>query len=66
MRVPKVSTNKAYKNNYVPEYMNTYILTEGSNLKIFSKENYAIPLDSRYLFTKKKVKHGIEHDIDSG
>ena len=35
--------------NFVPEfpkYMNRYILTEGRNSKIFSKENYAVALDS--------------------
>ena len=35
--------------------MNTYILTEGRNFKIFLKENYAIALDSCYLFTKKML-----------
>ena len=38
-----------------PEYMNTYTLTEGRNFKIFRKENYAIALDSCYLFTKKML-----------
>ena len=35
--------------------MNTYILTEGRNFKIFLKENYAIALDSSlgtYLLKK--------------
>ena len=48
-----------------------YILTEGGrSFKTLLKENYAIALDSCYLFTivthlLKNVKHGIEHDIDS-
>ena len=43
--------------------MKTY--TEvGMSFKTFLKENYAIALDSCYLFTKN-VKHEIEHDIDS-
>ena len=33
--------------------MNKYILTEGRNFKTFLKENYAIALESCYLFTKK-------------
>ena len=42
-----------------------YILTEGGrSFKTLFKENYAIALDSCYLFTKN-VKHEIEHDIDS-
>ena len=42
-----------------------YKLTEGDrSFKILFKENYAIALDSCYLFTKN-VKHGIEHDLDS-
>ena len=42
-----------------------YIFTErGRSFKILFKENYAIALDSCYLFTKN-VKNGIEHDIDS-
>ena len=44
---------------------NTYILTEGRNFKTFLKENYASALDSCYMFTKKNVEHGIEHDVDS-
>ena len=33
--------------------MNTYILTEGGrSFKTFLKENYAVALDSCYLFTK--------------
>ena len=39
----------------MPEYMNTYILTESRNFKILSKENYAIALDSSYLCTKKML-----------
>ena len=31
--------------------MNTYILTEGRNFKTFLKENYAVDLDSCYIFT---------------
>ena len=42
--------------------MNTYILTERRNFKTFWKENYAIGLNSCYLFN---VEHGTEHDIDS-
>ena len=45
--------------------INTYILTEGRNFKTFLKENYASALDSCYMFTKKNVEHGIEHDVDS-
>ena len=41
--------------------MDTYILTENRNFKTFLKENYAIALDSCYLFTKKLF----EHDNDS-
>ena len=33
--------------------MNSYIPTEGRNLKTFWKQNYAITLDSCNLFTKK-------------
>ena len=35
--------------------MNTYVHTEGSNLKTFSKESYvnALSTDSCYIFTKK-------------
>ena len=46
--------NKVCKKNCVPEvpeYMNTYLLIEGTNFKAFLKENYAIALDSCYLFT---------------
>ena len=35
--------------------INTYILTEGTNSKIFLKENYAIALDSCYFLTKKML-----------
>ena len=46
-------------------YPPLYIFTErGRSFKILFKENYAIALDSCYLFTKN-VKNGIEHDIDS-
>ena len=38
-----------------PEYMNTYIITEGSNFKTFSKENDAIALVSCYLLTRKML-----------
>ena len=41
--------------------MNRYILTETSNFRTLSKGNYAIALDSCYLFTKKYVEHGIDH-----
>ena len=70
MHVPKVSANKAYKKNCVPEFpillalkyylhvyftgMNMYILTEGRNFKTLLKENYAIALDSCYLLTYYK------------
>ena len=41
--------------------MNMYILTERGNFKTFWKaKNYAIGLDSCYLFN---LKHGTEHDI---
>ena len=29
------------------------------------KQNYAVALDSCYMFTKKNVEHGIKHDIYS-
>ena len=45
--------------------MITNILTERRNFKIFLEENYLVALDNCYLFTKKNVKHGIDHDIDS-
>ena len=32
--------------------MNWYILKEGRNFKTLLKENYAVALDSCYLFTK--------------
>ena len=35
--------------------MNMYILTESRNFKTLLKENYAIALDSCYLFTKKML-----------
>ena len=35
--------------------MNTYILTKSWNFKTFLKENYAITLDSCYLFAKKML-----------
>ena len=35
--------------------MNMDILTEGRNFKTFVKENYAIALDSCYLFTEKRL-----------
>ena len=42
--------------------MNTYILTERRNFKTFWKENYAVGLDSCYVFN---LEHRTEHDIDS-
>ena len=42
--------------------MDMQILTAKSNFGTFWKENYAIGLDSCYLFN---VAHGTEHDIDS-
>ena len=33
--------------------MDTYTFTEGRNVKIYLKENYAVALDKCYLFTKK-------------
>ena len=42
--------------------MNTYIITERRNFKALLKENYAVGLNSCYLFN---VEHGTEHDIDS-
>ena len=33
--------------------MNTYKLTEGRNFKTFLKENYAVALDSCFVFTDK-------------
>ena len=41
--------------------MDTCILTESRNFETFLRENYAIALESCYLFTKKMC----EHDIDS-
>ena len=41
--------------------MNTCILIEGRNFKTFVNENYAIALESYYLFSKKMF----ENDIDS-
>ena len=41
-----------------------HTLPEGKNLKTFFKENYAIVLDSSYLFTKKNAEHEFEHDTD--
>ena len=32
--------------------MNTYVLTEDTNLKTFLKESYSVGLDSCYIFTK--------------
>ena len=37
----------------IPEYMDTCKLTERRNFKAFLKENYAVALDSCYLFTNK-------------
>ena len=34
--------------------------------KTFLEENCAVALDSCYLFTKKNVEYGIEHDIAYG
>ena len=42
--------------------MNTYIL-KGTNFKTFLRENYEISLGCCYLFTKKNVEHGIEHNV---
>ena len=42
--------------------MNTvYLYPEKRNFKTFCKENFAIGLDSCYLFN---VEHETEHDID--
>ena len=35
------------------EYIDTYKLAERRNFKTFSKGNYAVALDSYYLFTNK-------------
>ena len=35
--------------------MNTYILTGGTNFKIFLKEIYPVDLDSCYIFTKNML-----------
>ena len=35
--------------------MNTYILTEGRNFKIFLEANYAIALGSCYMLIKKMM-----------
>ena len=45
--------------------MNTYILPESRTSKTFLEENYPIAFSSCYLFTKKNIEHGTEHDIDS-
>ena len=45
----------------------TYIhITEGRNVKIFWKENYAIALDSCNSWTiyLKNAEHGTENDVD--
>ena len=75
-RMPQKSQQGIQK-NCIPEFpilsnsfplfftdMNMYILTEGRDFKKFLRENYAIALDSCYLF-KENVEHGIEHDVDS-
>lgn len=36
--------------------IDSYILTEDINFKILLRENYAIVLDSCYMFTKKTLK----------
>ena len=42
------------------------LIERDRSFKTFLNENYAIALDSCFLFTKKNVKYGIaEHDIDS-
>ena len=41
--------------------ISTHILTERRDFKTFWKENYAIDLDSCYLFN---VEHGTGHDVD--
>ena len=45
--------------------MNTYIITDVINFETIMKQNYAVALDSCYMFTKKNVEHGIKHDIYS-
>ena len=45
--------------------INTYILTEGTNLKTFLKENYPIALDSCKLHINENVEHKFEFDVDS-
>ena len=45
--------------------MNTYIITDVINFETVMKQNYAVALDSCYMFTKKNVEHGIKHDIYS-
>ena len=42
--------------------MNTYTITGRRNFRTLLKENYAVGLNSCYLFN---VEHGTEHDIDS-
>ena len=45
--------------------INTYIITDVINFETIMKQNYAVALDSCYMFTKKNVEHGIKHDIYS-
>ena len=45
--------------------MTIYKLTEGWNFKAILKVNYAIALDSCYMFIKKNVEHEIEHYVGS-
>ena len=46
-------------------YNYKHILTEVSNFKALSKENYAVALESCYIFSKKNFEYGMEHDLDS-
>ena len=45
--------------------MNTYIITDVINFETIMKQNYAVALDSCYMFIKINVEHGIKHDIYS-
>ena len=40
--------------------MNSYTLTKGRDFKTFLRENYAIALDSCYLFTKNMLTMGLD------
>ena len=51
----RIGTEKHTQTSGLYINMNTYILAKGWNFKTFLKENYAIALDSCYLFNKKML-----------